>query len=78
MRILIVLAGALALSLNAWAAGNACMNAAAQKKLAGAAKTAFMRKCMADSLQPFCEARAEGKKLHGAARNSFLNKCRSD
>lgn len=44
------------------------------KPLAGAAKTSFMKKCMADS----CETKAvgsDGKKLAGAAKNSFMKKC---
>jgi len=44
------------------------------KALAGAAKTSFMKKCMADS----CETKAvssDGKKLAGAAKNSFMKKC---
>jgi len=46
------------------------------KPLAGAAKTSYMKKCMADS----CEAKAvgsDGKKLAGAAKNSFMKKCES-
>jgi hypothetical protein len=44
------------------------------KPLAGAAKTSFMKKCMADS----CSAKAmssDGKPLSGAAKNSFMKKC---
>ncbi len=44
------------------------------KALAGAAKTSFMKKCMADS----CESKAvssDGKPLAGAAKNSFMKKC---
>ena len=44
------------------------------KALAGAAKTSFMKKCMADS----CAAKAvsaDGKKLAGAAKTSFMKKC---
>src|ERR1700690_3884508 len=44
------------------------------KPLAGAAKTSFMKKCMADS----CATKAvssEGKPLAGAAKNSFMKKC---
>lgn len=44
------------------------------KALAGAAKTAFMKKCMTDS----CESKAvgkDGKPLAGAAKNSFMEKC---
>jgi len=46
------------------------------KQLAGAAKTSFMKKCMADT----CEAKAvgsDGKKLSGAAKTSFMKKCES-
>ena len=41
------------------------------KPLAGAAKTSFMKKCMADT----CEVKAvgsDGKKLSGAAKTSFM------
>jgi opacity protein-like surface antigen len=44
------------------------------KALAGAAKTSFMKKCMADS----CETKAvgsDGKALAGAAKTSFMKKC---
>jgi len=46
------------------------------KPLAGAAKTSYMKKCMADS----CAAKAvgsDGKKLAGAAKTSFMKKCES-
>ena len=44
------------------------------KPLAGAAKTSFMKKCMADD----CAAKAkssDGKPLSGAAKKSFMAKC---
>ncbi len=44
------------------------------KPLAGAAKTSFMKKCMADA----CSAKAvgsDGKPLAGAAKTSFMKKC---
>jgi hypothetical protein len=44
------------------------------KALAGAAKTSFMKKCMADS----CATKAvsqDGKPLSGAAKTSFMKKC---
>jgi hypothetical protein len=44
------------------------------KALAGAAKTAFMKKCMVDS----CATKAvgsDGKALAGAAKTSFMKKC---
>jgi len=50
------------------------------KKLAGAAKTSFMKKCEADA-KPACEEKAvdkNGKKLAGAAKTSFMKKCESE
>jgi hypothetical protein len=50
------------------------------KKLAGAAKTSFMKKCEADA-KPACEAKAvdkNGKKLAGAAKTSFMKKCEAE
>ena len=50
------------------------------KPLAGAAKTAFVKKCQAD-IKAACEAKAvseSGKKLSGAAKNSFMKKCEAD
>ena len=44
------------------------------KALAGAAKTSFMKKCMADD----CATKAvgsDGKALAGAAKTSFMKKC---
>jgi hypothetical protein len=46
------------------------------KALSGAAKTSFMKKCMADS----CATKAvssDGKPLAGAAKTSFMKKCES-
>jgi hypothetical protein len=50
---------------------------AAEKKLAGAAKTSFMTKCQSDAAAK-CETTADEKKLHGAARTSYVKKCVSD
>ncbi len=55
-------------------ADDACMTQATDKKLAGAAKTSFMKKCEKDT----CKAQADDKKLHGAAANSFITKCVKD
>jgi hypothetical protein len=47
------------------------------KALAGAAKTSFMKKCMADT----CATKAvssDGKPLAGAAKTSFMKKCESE
>jgi hypothetical protein len=58
------------LATSAFAAGT-CADTAADKKLAGAAKTSFMKKCVTDT----CNASAADKKLAGAAKTSFLKKC---
>jgi len=53
------------------------------KKLSGAAKTSFVKKCEADAkaAAPSCEDKAvdkNGKKLSGAAKTSFVKKCEAD
>jgi hypothetical protein len=58
----------------AFAANPDCMSAAAEKKLAGAAKASFVKKCVRDA----CDAEAAAKKLAGAAKNSFGKKCVAD
>lgn len=68
---------------NALAAEPSCEEKAAEKKLAGAAKNSFMKKCEADAkaaapADSGCEAKAAEKKLAGAAKNSFLKKCEAD
>jgi hypothetical protein len=55
-------------------AEDACMTQATDKKLAGAAKMSFMKKCEKDS----CESQAKDKNLHGAAMTSFVKKCAKD
>ena len=63
-------------------AADDCAARAAEKKLAGAAKNSFMKKCEADAMSPpenaACEATAKEKKLAGAAKNSFMKKCVAD
>lgn len=62
-------------------AADDCAAKATEKKLAGAAKTSFMKKCTADSMTPAqaaCDATAKEKKLAGAAKNSFVKKCVAD
>jgi hypothetical protein len=54
-----------------------CTAEATTKKLAGAAKTSFMKKCETDSATA-CDAAAADKKLSGAAKTSFTKKCVSD
>jgi hypothetical protein len=59
-----------------------CDARAAEKHLAGAAKTSFMAKCQKDekaaTAKQSCEAQAADKKLHGAAKTSFTKKCEAD
>jgi hypothetical protein len=59
------------------AATATCVSDAADKKLAGAAKTSFLTKCERDS-KATCDTSATDKKLAGAARTSFTKKCVSD
>ena len=44
------------------------------KALAGAAKTAFLKKCRTDTCSTKAVS-ADGKKLSGAAKTSFMKKC---
>ncbi|MEO5732762.1 MAG: hypothetical protein ABIN96_02030 [Rubrivivax sp.] len=62
-------------------AADACADKAAEKKLAGAAKTSFMKKCERDMAPPAnaaCTTAAADKKLAGAAKTSFVRKCEKD
>ena len=68
---------ALTVSAAAYAQGPSCNAAAAEKKLAGAAKTSFLKKCEKDATAT-CEAASKEKKLSGAAKNSFEKKCVKD
>lgn len=47
------------------------------KPLAGAAKTAFLKKCKQDACAPKAVGK-DGKPLAGAARNSFIKKCEEE
>ncbi|MGB8931896.1 MAG: hypothetical protein WCC48_11675 [Anaeromyxobacteraceae bacterium] len=61
-----------------------CDATAAAKKLSGAAKASFLKKCNADAgggAAASCAAKAvdkNGKALAGAARASFIKKCEKD
>ena len=61
-----------------------CEKQAAEKKLAGAAKNSFVKKCSsggAMAMSPAaegCNKQAAEKKLAGAAKNSFVKKCTAD
>ncbi len=80
MRTLLIAAFAALFSANAFAA--TCDEQAAEKKLAGAAKSSFTKKCEADGKgtpgNASCDAKAAEKKLAGAAKTSFLKKCEAD
>ena len=78
-KLLIALTAALSLSAFAQAPAS-CETQAAEKKLAGAAKASFLKKCEreaapapADAAKETCEKTATEKKLAGAARNSFYH-----
>lgn len=58
-----------------------CEKQATEKKLAGAARNSFVKKCAgggAMEASPACKTQAADKKLHGAAEKSFLKKCMAD
>lgn len=57
--------------------GPSCNAAATEKKLHGAAKTSFLKKCEKDATAA-CDAAAADKKIYGAAKNSFTKKCVKD
>jgi hypothetical protein len=67
----------LTLASAAMAEGPTCNAAATEKKLAGAAKTSFLKKCQNDA-KAMCEAASKEKKLSGAAKSSFEKKCIKD
>ena len=76
-----VFIAAFALAVSASAISQAstptCTSQATEKKLAGAAKTSFMKKCEGDATTK-CDATAAQKKLAGAAKTSFTKKCVAD
>lgn len=53
---------------------SACMTAAKDKKLNGAARTSFVKKCETDA-KAKCDVAATEKKLAGAAKTSNVKKC---
>jgi hypothetical protein len=72
------LAIALALTvLSSAAYADSCKATSAEKKLAGAAQTSFLKKCESDAKKS-CDAAAAEKKLNGAAKTSFTKKCVTD
>ena len=74
-----LLAGVFLMATQSFAADMTCEARAAEKKLAGAAKASFIKKCEKDaaaaSPKATCEAKAGEKKLYGAAKTSFVKKC---
>jgi hypothetical protein len=69
-------------ALPAFALDTTCEMQAGEKKLAGAAKNSFVKKCektaAAGSAGAVCESKAAEKKIYGAAKNSFVKKCKAD
>ena len=70
---------------SAFAASATCEAQASEKKLSGAAKTSFLKKCDSDAaaaapatISPACEKSAADKKLAGAAKTSHIKKCMAD
>ena len=64
-------------------AADDCEKQAANKKLAGAAKSSYMKKCSADAVTASpaaagCDKAAGEKKLAGAAKSSYMKKCSAD
>lgn len=79
--LLVAVAVTLLASTAAFAANPSCEAQAADKKLAGAAKSSFIKKCDKDATEAAttaCTAQATEKKLAGAAKSSFTKKCVTD
>lgn len=76
---IIVLLISLAFSTTSFAQTPApsCNAVAQEKKLAGAARTSFLKKCEREATEK-CEAAAAERKLAGAAKNSNVKKCVKD
>ncbi|HET6789800.1 MAG TPA: hypothetical protein VFH49_17680 [Aquabacterium sp.] len=49
-----------------------------ERKLSGAAKTSFLKRCNREAAKAACMTTATDKKLAGAAKNSFMKKCEKD
>jgi hypothetical protein len=77
MKTLILAVLAISLAGPAFAQSPSCNAQAADKKLAGAAKTSFVTKCEKDA-GAACDKQAADKKLAGAAKTSFTAKCVKD
>jgi hypothetical protein len=77
--VICVLLASLALSTTTFAQTPApsCNAVAQEKKLAGAAKTSFLKKCEREAAEK-CEAAAAERNLAGAAKKSNVKKCVKD
>ncbi|MGQ2979194.1 MAG: hypothetical protein ACT6Q9_05795 [Polaromonas sp.] len=73
----IVLVASLVLAGSVFAQDATCTAKAIEKKLAGAAKNSFLKKCEKDAAA-VCEVASNEKKLAGAAKSSFSKKCVKD
>lgn len=71
---MICLSVALVFAGSAFAQDATCAASATEKKLAGAAKNSFMKKCEKDAAAK-CDMASKEKKLAGAAKSSFSKKC---
>ena len=79
--LLLVVAITLFSNTAALAATASCEAQAVEKKLAGAAKSSFIKKCDKDAAEAAtttCTTQATEKKLAGAAKSSFMKKCVND
>jgi hypothetical protein len=74
---MLVAAAVLALGVSTAQAQDTCKAQAAEKKLAGAAKNSFLKKCGEDANKA-CAADSAEKKLAGAAKSSHMKKCVGD
>ena len=74
MKRMLLASALLSFAAAAQATGPTCTVTAGEKKLAGAAKTSFLKKCETDA-KASCDTAAAEKKLAGAAKNSFVKKC---
>jgi hypothetical protein len=68
---------AVAFSIIASSAFASCKSDSTDKKLAGAALTAHMKKCEGDA-KAACEKDSVDKKLAGAAKTAHMKKCVAD
>ena len=68
---------AMCFAATSFAQAASCKVDSAEKKLAGAAKNSFMKKCETDA-HTKCDTEAADKKLAGAAKASFTKKCVGD